>query len=286
MKKLKSNLKYYLIAPTVIIIASLVLYPIFRTFIFSLNEFNLIYLDETKFIGFDNYIKIFKDVEFYNALKNTIFIVGLVVIISMISSLVVAMLLNAKNRLSGFLTAVAIIPWALPPILNGIIWRFIFYSGYGMMNKLLIVLNLIDEPILWVANKTLFILVISIVVSWRVVPFSAIIILANLQSIPNDLYMAAKIDGAGNRASFRHITLPLIMPSLAIVLTNITVNTVNIFDEIVAIAGYSQTTQNLMLYDYIKTFSFLDFGYGSAVAYVIMLFSGVFGYFYVKSMVK
>lgn len=286
MKKLKSNLKYYFIAPAVIIILSLVLYPIFRTFIFSLNNFNLVYPDKIKFIGIDNYIHIFKDAQFYSAMQNTILIMILVILISMISSLLVALLLNVKSKFSSVLTAIAIVPWALPPILNGIIWRFIFYSGYGMMNKILHILGIIDEPIQWVGSRLLFVLVVSIVVSWRIVPFGAIIILANLQAIPDELYMAAKVDGAGSRQTFWKITFPLIMPSLAIVITNITVNAVNIFDEIVALAGYSQTSQNLMLYDYINTFSFLDFGYGSAIAYVIMLFTSIFGYFYVKNMVK
>jgi len=194
-----------------------------------------------------------------------------------------ALILNRKSKLSGLLTAIAIIPWALPPIVNGNVWKFIFYPGYGLLNKILYKLNMIDEPIKWLNNKYGTLLIVGFIVAWRVIPFCAILILANLQSIPKEIYEASDIDGASDMQRFTNITLPLLMPSIIIVLTNLTMTSINVFDEIVALVGYRNLGQTLLIYNYSQTFSFMNFGFGSAITYIIMIASGIFGYFYIKS---
>jgi multiple sugar transport system permease protein len=268
----------------VLIIIGLVFYPIIKTFIYSLQEYKLTEPDNFHFVGFQNYCEILKSQAFKDAVVNTLIVMGVVLIVGFIFSILVALILYSKTKLSGLLTAVAIIPWALPPIVNGDMWKFIFYPGFGLLNKILYNLNMIREPIKWLNTRYGTLIIVGLIVSWRVIPFGAIVFLANMQSIPREIYEAAEVDGANGKQMFISITMPLIVPSIAIVLTNLTMSAINVFDEIAALVGYRTTGQPLLIYNYTQTFSFMNFGFGSAITYIIMIGSGVFGYFYIRSL--
>lgn len=274
---------YLLLIPSMIIMIGLVVVPIISTFFLSLENYKLTEPQNKSFVGFENYIEVLKSTQFRYALVNTLFVVIIVIIISLVCSLGVALILNKKVRINGVLTAIAILPWALPPIVNGIVWRFIFYPGFGFMNKLLFYFGLINEPIPYTTNRFMLMFIIAIIVSWRVIPFCAIIFLSNMQSIPENLYMSSKIDGANKFQIFFKVTLPLLIPSFVIVITNITISAVNVFDEVIALSGYSDVGQTLLVYNYVNTFKFYNLGLGSAITYIIMLISGIAGYFYIKN---
>lgn len=275
---------FVFLLPTVLIIIGLVFYPIIKTFIYSLQEYKLTEPDNFHFVGFQNYCEILKSQAFKDAVVNTLIVMGVVLIVGFIFSILVALILYSKTKLSGLLTAVAIIPWALPPIVNGDMWKFIFYPGFGLLNKILYNLNMIREPIKWLNTRYGTLIIVGLIVSWRVIPFGAIVFLANMQSIPREIYEAAEVDGANGKQMFIGITMPLIVPSIAIVLTNLTMSAINVFDEIAALVGYRTTGQPLLIYNYSQTFSFMNFGFGSAITYIIMIGSGVFGYFYIRSL--
>ena len=273
-----------LLLPCLLILLISVIFPVILTFRYSLKNYNLTEPQNEKFIWFDNYIKIFKDPHFYNALYNSILILIFVMIIGMTFSIITGLILNIKSKINPVLTALVIIPWAMPPIVNGIMWKFIFFPGYGFMNKILINLHLINSPVSWTDNRYLFLIVISIVISWRIIPFSSLVILANLQNIPESYYDTVEVFGGSRFQAFYYVTLPLLLPSIGVVLINLTTTALSIFDEVIAISGYQFEIQTLLVYNYSTTFNFLDFGYGSAISYVVMLISGIFGYFYVKNM--
>ncbi|MDD7363022.1 MAG: sugar ABC transporter permease [Peptoniphilus sp.] len=275
-----------LLLPGLFIMIATVMLPILRTFVFSLQEYNLKEPDDIRFIGLKNYVKVLGASDFHLALKNSLWIMLFVGIFTLLASLFVALLLNRRTKVTSLLTAVAIIPWALPPLVNGMMWNFIFYPGYGLMNRLLIGAGLIVDPISFTTHPFLFLIVVSVATSWRVVPFCALLILANLQSIPSELYDAAKVDGSSRWQSFRKITFPLILPSLSVVLVKILMAAMNIFDEVIAMVGFRLDSQTLLVNNYLHTFSYLDFGYGSAITYVIMLLSAVISYFYIKDMTE
>lgn len=284
---IKNNKKpWLLLLPGLFIMIATVFIPVIRTFVFSLQRYNLTDPTGIKFIGLKNYIEVFKDPDFMLALKNSLIIIVLVLILTMISSLAVGLLLNKKTKITAILTAIAILPWALPPLVNGIMWKFIFYPGYGFANKILLNLNIISTPISFTNNLTLLLLAISMAVQWRASPFCSLIILSSLQSIPDELYEAASIDGCNKWQKFKAITLPMISPSLFIVVINILMVSINVFDEVIAIVGYRFDSQNLLTYNYLHTFSYLDFGYGSAVTYVILLISALIGFLYIRNMVN
>lgn len=273
-----------LLLPCLLLLLISVILPVVLTFRYSLKYYNLTEPQNEKFIWFENYVKIFKDPHFYNALYNSVIILIMVMIIGLVFSIITGLVLNVKSKINPVLTALVIIPWAMPPIVNGIMWKFIFFPGYGFMNKILMNLHLIKSPISWTDNRYLFLLVISIVVSWRIIPFSSLVILANLQNIPESYYDTVKVFGGNKFQEFYYVTLPMLLPSIGVVLINLTTTALSIFDEVIAISGYQFEIQTLLVYNYSTTFNFLDFGYGSAISYVVMILSGIFGYFYVRNM--
>ena len=273
-----------LLLPCLLLLLISVILPVVLTFRYSLKYYNLTEPQNEKFIWFENYVKIFKDPHFYNALYNSVLILVMVMIIGLVFSIITGLVLNVKSKINPVLTALVIIPWAMPPIVNGIMWKFIFFPGYGFMNKILMNLHLIKNPISWTDNRYLFLLVISIVVSWRIIPFSSHVILANLQNIPESYYDTVKVFGGNKFQEFYYVTLPMLLPSIGVVLINLTTTALSIFDEVIAISGYQFEIQTLLVYNYSTTFNFLDFGYGSAISYVVMILSGIFGYFYVRNM--
>lgn len=281
-----NRIPWLFLIPSLLIMITTVFYPIIKTFLFSLQNYKLTEPYNIKYVGLKNYIEIFKSQDFYLALKNSLIIMLYVLIISLIGSIIVALLLNKRTKITPALTAIAIIPWALPPLVNGLIWRFIFYPGYGLMNKILLGLGIIMDPISFTKNPQFFLFILAIAVSWRIIPFCSMIILSNLQSIPEDLYEAARVDGSNRWHEFKRITLPLIFPSLSMVFIKIMMASINVFDEIIAIVGLRLDSQTLLIYNYLNTFNYLDFGYGSAITYVIMILSAFVGYFYVRKMAE
>ncbi len=285
-KKHKGALGIALLLPIIIIMAVLVYYPIIKTFSYSMQKMKLTAPQDTGFVGFANYKAVLESDSFWYSLQNTLFLLVVVVTLTTIFGICVALMLNVDTKISGILMAAAVLPWALPPVVNGIIWRFIFYPGYGFMNKLLIGLGIVDQPVEWMSRRFLLLFVVALVVAWRSIPFTAIVCLAGLRAIPHEFYEASRIDGAGRWTSFRYITGPLMLPFVGIGITSASITAINIFDEIVALAGYSDLGKNLLIESYLTTFSFLDFGKGSALTYIIMLISAVLGFFYLKNLTR
>lgn len=285
-KKHKGALGIALLLPIIIIMAVLVYYPIIKTFSYSLQKMKLTAPQDTGFVGLANYRSVLESDSFWYSLQNTLFLLVVVVLFTTVFGICVALMLNVDTKISGLLMAAAVLPWALPPVVNGIIWRFIFYPGYGFMNKLLIGLGVIDQPIEWMSRRFLLLFVVAVVVAWRSIPFTAIVCLAGLRAIPHEFYEAARIDGAGRWSSFRYITGPLMLPFIGIGITSASITAINIFDEIVALAGYSDLGKNLLIESYLTTFSFLDFGKGSALTYIIMLISAILGFFYLRNLTR
>lgn len=282
----KKILPYLLLTPMILIMGVLVFYPIIATFSYSLKKWKLTAPGDIKFIGFKNYIDILQSESFWYSMQNTIFILVFVVVFTTVIGYLISVYLNVDVKGSGVLLALAILPWALPPFVNGVLWKFVFFSGYGFLNKLLIAIGLVSEPIQFLGSRWTLLLVISIVVVWRSVPFMALVCLAGRQSIPADIYEAAKIDGGTGKAIFKHITMPLMVPFLVLGITSTSVTAINVFDEIVALSGYSDLGKNILMESYLTTFSFLNFGKGSAMTYIVMFFAMILGVFYLKNLNK
>lgn len=251
-----------------------------------MQKMNLTKPKERSFIGLQNYSKILSSKDFWYAFSNSAFVLVLVVCLCIIGGFLLGFLLSKKTKLSAFLIAVAIIPWALPSIINGILWRFIFYSGNGLVNMILLKLNLLQEPYQWLGNRYIALSIIAGISVWRHLPFCGIVFLAAIQSIPKSTLEAARIDGADKREEIFHIVIPMTLSSFKVVFATSVLQAINVFDEIVALSGYRDLTKTLLIENYLTTFSFLDFGKGSALIYLIMAFSAWIGFLHISNLTK
>lgn len=277
----REKLPYLLILPAMIIILCTVIYPVILTFIYSLQSYKITKIYDRKFIGLKNYLAILKDENFYSVLINTGIVIGVILILGVILSFILALILNRENKLTNIFTAIAIIPWALPPVVNGLMWKFIFYPEFGLLNKILYFLNFTDKPILWLNTQYGSLIIFGVIVAWRAIPFCSVLLLANMKAIPEEIFEAAQVDGASTYEQIKSIMIPILFPTFLVVVTNLILIGLNVFDEIVALVGFRKLGEIFMIYNYSQTFTFLNIGYGSAISYLITILCGVLGYVYI-----
>lgn len=277
----REKLPYLLILPAMIIILCTVIYPVILTFIYSLQSYKITKIYDRKFIGLKNYLVILKDENFYSVLINTGIVIGVILILGVILSFILALILNRENKLTNIFTAIAIIPWALPPVVNGLMWKFIFYPEFGLLNKILYFLNFTDKPILWLNTQYGSLVIFGVIVAWRAIPFCSVLLLANMKAIPEEIFEAAQVDGASTYEQIKSIMIPILFPTFLVVVTNLILIGLNVFDEIVALVGFRKLGETFMIYNYSQTFTFLNIGYGSAISYLITILCGVLGYVYI-----
>ncbi|MEU8354380.1 sugar ABC transporter permease [Nonomuraea sp. NPDC048882] len=258
-------------APAIIVISLLIAYPIAYSFWVSLQRHNLKRPRATKFVGLDNYTGLLSDQAFLSALKVSALFVLLVLGMTVVLALILALVLNERFRGRGLLLSLALLPWAMPGVVNGLMWRTIFDAKTGALNGLLTQLGLIDSYHAWLTSGTGAFLFTALAQVWNTLPFSVIILLAGLSTIPAELYDAATVDRAGGLRRFVHVTLPWLLHPLLIVLILETMNAFRAFDTIYVLTGGGpgDATTTIALLDVQTVLTFTDFGLGSAYAWVI-----------------
>lgn len=235
-----------------------------------------------KFNGLDNYIYVLKDPVFLASVLRVLYFMIVATIIVMLVSLGISLVLNKKFKGRGILRAIVIIPWAIPPVVNGHLWKWIFNGDYGALNGLLLQLGIIKNYHFWLNNSFVALNLAVFLFVWRYAPFITILFLGVLQSVPPQLYEAAKVDGAGIFRQFYYITLSSLsrIGGIALILTLIA--SFNVFDGIYALMGFSESTKTPMIYNYELTFEMGRFGRGSAMAYLVGFFLFLMTLFYIR----
>ena len=225
-------------------------------------------------VGWENYADLAADPVARDALVTTIIFIGVTIPIELLLGLGIALLLNETFRGRGFLRAVVLIPWAIPTVVASQMWRFIFNDRYGLANFMLFGADT-SSYLAPLAEPYLALAAIMIAEIWKTTPFAALILLAGLQGIPDELHEAASIDGAASWQRFRHVTLPLLTPALLLALLFRTVDSLRVFDLVYVMTqgGPADATNVLQFYGYKKTFAEGMIGYGSAIAVTVFLFS-------------
>jgi len=197
-----------LILPTALILLVFLVYPIAYAAVMSFNRIELTVSPDQKWVGLDNYAYILGEQTVRDSIARTLAFAGLTVVISVTLSLILALVLNETFRGRKFVRVMILLPWAVAPVVSGVLWRFMFQSNYGLANALLYQLGIIPHYVTWLNDATLALCIAALATAWKTIPFLTLIILAALQSIPESLFRAARMDGAGIWARFRHITLP------------------------------------------------------------------------------
>jgi len=259
-------------APAVLIIAVVTAYPFLRSFWISLIGWNLTRPQEGHpFLGLENYRFILTDPLFLDSVRITLIFVIAAVTIEITLAIGIALLLNRPFRGRWLVRMLALLPWAIPSVVNGIMWKWILNPSYGSLNGLLYSLGIIDRYIVWLGSPDLALAMVTIADIWKETPFIMLLFLAALQTIPHELYEAARVDGSSPVQSFFHITLPLIRPTLFVAVALRTIWALKSFDLIYTLTagGPSNGTAVLGYYTYVKSFVSLQLGRGAAVAYIM-----------------
>lgn len=264
---------FWLLLPAAVAVFGVVLYPILRTLFISFFHVDSALATDTPFVGLENYGTAVTDPGFWAAMGRTLYFTVVSTAIELVIGLGLAGLLNAKLRARWLFRAIVVIPWALPTIVNAAMWKGVFNAQYGSLNGVLTALGITDHYVAWLGDPFLALNMVILADAWKTIPLVAFFLLAGLTTIPGELYEAAKVDRASWPRIFRSVVLPMLVPSISIVLVLRTVEAFKVFDIVYAMTrgGPANGTQTIAFYAYIKAFSDQDFGVGSALSFLIVL---------------
>jgi len=254
------------LAPAGITLSAVMLFPAVYILWLSLERRSLIF-GTPQFIGFDNYLRLAHDPQFWNALVNTVYFTVVSVQGELVLGLLMALLLRRPFRGRGLLYAIILIPWAIPTVVSARMWEWLYNADFGVLNYLF------QARINWLGNPVWALHAAIAMDVWKSTPFVALLLLAGLQSIPRELYHAAAVDGASRWTMFRRITWPALLPLILVVLIFRTIDAFRVFDSIYVLTGGGpgSSTETVSIYAYKLLFQTLEFGYGSAVAVAILM---------------
>jgi multiple sugar transport system permease protein len=277
VRQMRKNWSAYLfLLPGLIHFMIFTLFAVSFAFYISFHEWNII-RPEKPYVGLDNYMRLFDDPRFIRSVINTFtFMIG--VPLYLISGLAVALLLNTKVRGQALFRTMFYLPVITPLVVSAIIWKWVYQGNYGLLNYYLLELGIIKEKIFWLADPNLALPALIIMGIWGATGSSMVIYLAGLQSIPEEMYDAAKVDGANAWQRLRYITVPLLRPTTFFLFITGIIEAFQIFTQVYIMTngGPLNRTQTIAYYLYINAFRELDMGYASAMAFA--LFALIFGF--------
>jgi len=263
---------YLLLAPALIIMICVVFWPIINAIWMSFQNYHLARPNRMGFIWLDNYINALSSTKFTNSLWLTVLWVLFGVGFQFIFGFMLALILNKSFRGRGIVRAVSLIPWVTPGVLIALMWQWIFEGNYGVLNDLLLKLNITTEKIAFLAQKSTAFPSVIVTIVWQGIPFFALMLLAGLQGIPGELYEAGDIDGATGLQKLFYITIPSLKNSILVTTMLRIIWVANSVDVIFNMTngGPANSTRTLSVYVYQEA-SNLNMGYASAMAIMLML---------------
>lgn len=269
--KKDNKLGYVYILPTIFFLVALRVYPLLRGFYVSLYDTNLI--NRWDFVGLNNYVDVLFDKDFYTSMYITLIFTLFVVGGHFLIGLTLSHILNKDIKGLTFFRAILILPWIMPESIIAMIFKWLFNPLYGLINNTLLSLSLIDEPLSWLGNGTYAFIAVIAVCIWKGFPMIMVILLAGLQSIDNDMYEAANIDGANGWEQFIYITLPGLKGVLQTALVLDIIWWIKHYTIVwVMTQGGPGTATSLISIDiYKRSFEYFEFGPGSAVAVAVFV---------------
>jgi ABC-type sugar transport system permease subunit len=274
-----------LVAPAIIMTFILLLYPIILVFRNSLYDLSLARVSEAKFIWLNNFWRLLTgDPYFLKAVKNTFIFSGIAVPLELTLGFLVALLLNDPMKGRGIFRTLLMLPWVTPPVVAALMWAWLLNDSYGLINYALLKMGILTNPRLWLGDLRTAMACVIVIDTWRETPFFILILLAGMQTVPAELYEAAKIDGASRFRQIWHVMLPLIRSSIMVALLVRTMAAFKIFDLIYVLThgGPAGATEVLATYTYKTTFAFMKLGLGSAMAIIILAIVIIISGLYVK----
>jgi ABC-type sugar transport system permease subunit len=280
------RLGYALVAPAVILLLAITAYPIIANLWNSFHFDNLSYGDlPHKFVGAQNYTKMFTSTQWIAALERTLAFTVVTITLDIVAALGLAVMLNRKFVGRGLVRASILVPWAVPTVVSALLWKTMFDPRAGFVDYFLGAVHPAWSNLTWLnASVWRSWAVIFVADSWKNIPFVAIILLAGLQVIPNEVYEAARIDGATGWQAFRRVTLPLLKPALVVALIFRTLQALLVFDVIYIMTGGGPgtSTETLSFFNFYTFIDSTDFGYGGAISVVLVVMALIVAGGYVR----
>jgi ABC-type sugar transport system permease subunit len=273
-----------MLLPAIAVIVVISVLPVLFTFILSFTSTPLSHPLPQGWVGLQNYIDFLTSADFWQAIWRTFYFTTVSVGAEMLIGLGVALLIHSRPPGWQFLRASLIIPWAVPTIVNGAIWRWIFNADYGAFNALLFSLGIVDKYQAWLTRPFLAMNLVIVADVWHSVPFIALILQAALANIPNEIEEAAMVDGANVWQRFMRIRLPLLRSAILVALVVRTVEAFRVFDIIYVITqgGPAFGTVTISYLTYLESFSYGHLGSGSALSFLISAFTLAMALIYIR----
>lgn len=274
MRKIRKKLEpHVFMTPSYIVLLIFMGYPLLNCIRLAFSNYKVTQLDNVTFAGLDNFKRIFADPKIGMIALNTLKFVIITLLLQLVLGFILALALKKPFRGRGIYQGIVFLPWAFSGFLVGLTFQWMFNGEYGPINDILMKLNLIDGKISFLGDPKLALYTVIVALVWQGIPFFGIMLLAALQSVPEELMEAAKIDGANSIQRFSHVTIPCIKPTIIV---TVLLRTIWIFNNadiiyIMTKGGPANSSDTLSSYMFIKAYSTLDFGFASALGVLFML---------------
>jgi ABC-type sugar transport system permease subunit len=279
---------WFLLVPSLIVMAGVTLWPVISTFVLSLYHAPTGINQVRTFVGLGNYLDMLGDATFWATIWRTLYFTVGSVGLELALGLAVAQLIHSKPWGWQFMRLALIVPWAVPTIVNGAMWRWIYSADFGALNGLLMALGLIKHYVPWLSDAHMAMNLVIIADVWHTMPFVALVLQAALAGLPADLDEAASVDGANAWQRFWKIRVPLLRPALLVALIVRTVDAFRVFDivYIITAGGPAYSTLTITYLTYLNSFSFGKQGVGAALSFLISAVTLILAFIYIRMLYR
>lgn len=275
MERQQRRTAWIFLLPLLLTLAAVAIWPLARSIFFSFTDAYLDAPSDYGFVGFENFVEVAEDPVFWGAVSNTLVFTLVSVGLETLLGLAIALLLHRAFPGRGIVRAAILIPWAMPMVVSARIWDWMLNDQFGLINKLLVALGLVEKGVAWTADPSLILGTVIFIDVWVTTPFMVLLILAGLQLIPEEIYEAADVSGVPHWKRFWSITLPLATPAIGVAILFRALDALRMFDLSYVLAANNENTMTMSIYARDQLISFQDLGLGAAASTWVFMIIGL-----------
>ncbi|MCG5483206.1 MAG: sugar ABC transporter permease [Sinorhizobium meliloti] len=275
MERQQRRTAWIFLLPLLLTLAAVAIWPLARSIFFSFTDAYLDAPSDYGFVGFENFVEVAEDPVFWGAVRNTLVFTLVSVGLETLLGLAIALLLHRAFPGRGIVRAAILIPWAMPMVVSARIWEWMLNDQFGLINKLLVALGLVEKGVAWTADPSLILGTVIFIDVWVTTPFMVLLILAGLQLIPEEIYEAADVSGVPHWKRFWSITLPLATPAIGVAILFRALDALRMFDLSYVLAANNENTMTMSIYARDQLISFQDLGLGAAASTWVFMIIGL-----------
>lgn len=275
MERQQRRTAWIFLLPLLLTLVAVAIWPLARSIFFSFTDAYLDAPSDYGFVGIENFVEVAEDPVFWGAVRNTLVFTLVSVALETLLGLAIALLLHRAFLGRGIVRAAILIPWAMPMVVSARIWEWMLNDQFGLINKLLVALGLVEKGVAWTADPSLILGTVIFIDVWVTTPFMVLLILAGLQLIPEEIYEAADVSGVPQWKRFWSITLPLATPAIGVAILFRTLDALRMFDLSYVLAANNENTMTMSIYARDQLISFQDLGLGAAASTWVFMIIGL-----------